>query len=52
MVLSSLVGVVLPSVLPSAIIPTPGKAAIGGVWALTLLFFAVKFAGKEGNGRS
>jgi len=45
---SSAVGFILPSVLPSAIVPTPDKAFVGGIGALTLLGFAVKFA-EEGE---
>jgi hypothetical protein len=46
--ISSAVGFVLPSVLPSTIVPTPDKAFAGGVGALTLLGFAVRFA-EEGK---
>lgn len=35
--LATVVGFFLPSVLPSAIMPTPEKAVFGGIWSLTLL---------------
>jgi len=49
LLIASVIGFVLPSALPSAIVPTPDKALAGGIGALTLLVFAVKFA--EGGGK-
>lgn len=49
--LATLVGFFLPSVLPSAIVPTKQMAIAGTIWALILLVLAVILVRKgENNG--